>query len=166
MKVMMDRISHSAARQRGAVLVVGLIMLVVMTLFVISMIKTTSIELKIGGVSQIQAINFANAELAINKFINDNNGRFAPGFLSLAQGVPGAQINNPPNLLYAGDQVQIQATQTACEPYQCPPQFQCQFGNQIWNAAQFDVQATATGAIGGTTVVHTGVQTLAPAGSC
>ncbi|HUO44606.1 MAG TPA: PilX N-terminal domain-containing pilus assembly protein [Burkholderiales bacterium] len=165
--MMMQQNLHSRSHQRGAVLVVGLIMLAVMTLFVISMLKTSSIELKIGGVSHIQAINFSNAELAINKFIVDNNGRFAPGFLGLAQGAPGAQINSPPaNLLYAGDQVAIQATQTACEPYQCPPQYQCMVGSQTWDAAQFDVQATATGAIGGTTIVHTGVQTLAPAGSC
>ena len=40
----------SPHRTRGAVLVVSLIMLAVLTLFVISMLKTSVIELKIGGV--------------------------------------------------------------------------------------------------------------------
>ena len=75
-------------RQRGAVLVVSLIMLAVLTLFVISMIKTSVIELKIGGSSQIASINLAAADAAVDNFLALNGGRFAPGWLTLvgAQG--------------------------------------------------------------------------------
>ena len=65
-------------RQRGAVLVVSLIMLAVMTMFVISMLKTAVIELKIGGSSQVAAQNLANADIAIENFMALNSGRFAP----------------------------------------------------------------------------------------
>ena len=75
-------------RARGAVLVVSLIMLAVLTLFVISMIKTSIIELKIGGSSQIAAVNLAAADAALDNFLAANAGRFAPGWLTSA--VPAA----------------------------------------------------------------------------
>ena len=68
-------------RERGAVLVVSLIMLAVLTLFVISMIKTSIIELKIGGSSQTAAINLAAADAAVDNFLSLNGGRFSPGWL-------------------------------------------------------------------------------------
>ena len=108
-------------KQRGAVLVVALIMLAVMTLFVISMLKTSIIELKIGGASQVAALNFTNAELAITRFIIDNNGRFAPGFLTLAVGVGGV-INFATSATPAavqGGTVVLTPTQTVCGPPEC-----------------------------------------------
>lgn len=136
-------------------LVVSLIMLAVMTLFVISMLKTSIIELKIGGASQVAAVNFANAEVAINNFLNANNGRFAPGFLEK----PTVVINLPP-LVYGGS-VAIAPRQLSCGPW-------APFGTMIGglHAAQFDVMATATGALGGTARLHQGVESLAPPGSC
>ena len=55
---------HSPPHQRGAVLVVSLIMLAVLTLFVISMLKTAVVELKIGGVSQTTALNVSAADVS------------------------------------------------------------------------------------------------------
>ncbi|HUI26142.1 MAG TPA: PilX N-terminal domain-containing pilus assembly protein, partial [Candidatus Kryptonia bacterium] len=60
--------SRHPRTQRGAVLIVSLVMLAVMTLFVISMLKTSVIELKIGGSSQVASINVANADSAIDNF--------------------------------------------------------------------------------------------------
>ena len=62
--------------QRGAVLATSLIVLVVMTLLVLGMLRTSVLELKIGGIAQTSAQNFSNAEVALTKFMNDNNGRF------------------------------------------------------------------------------------------
>ena len=80
------------SRQRGAVLIVSLIMLAVMSLFVVSMLRTSILELKIGGASHVFQLNFSNAEYAINKWINDNNGRLAPNFLAITP-VLGAGCN-------------------------------------------------------------------------
>jgi len=160
---------RSHDRQRGAVLVVGLIMLVVITLFVISMIKTSSIELKIGGASQIAALNFSNAELAINNFISLNNGQFAPGFLSIPTGNPGAPVacslaNCGGNLpLVDGGSVTVTPTQLACGNWIAYGQ---QMGALNLQAVQFDISANATGTLGGSTTVHSGVQSLAAPGSC
>jgi hypothetical protein len=161
---------HSPDGQRGAVLVVSLIMLAVMTLFVISMLKTSSIELKIGGASHIEALNFSNAELALNNFISLNNGRFAPYFLALPAGDAGAPLgcnltncggNNPP-AVYGGS-VSVTPTQLACGAW---TSFGTMMGSLNLQAVQFDISATATGTLGGDTVVHSGVQTLAAPGSC
>jgi Tfp pilus assembly protein PilX len=142
-----------ARKQRGAVMVVALIMLAVMTLFVVSMLKTSVIELKIGGVSHVVAVNFSNAEVAINSFITANNGIFAPGFLGTTV------INVPPAV--QGGTVTLTATQLKCGD--------AGFINTQFNAlraVQFDLNATATGTLGGTVSLHQGVQTLAPSNSC
>ena len=79
---MINQLSSAPFRQRGAVLVVSLIMLAVLTLFVISMIKTSIVELKIGGVSQTAASNLSAADSAIDNFLALNSGRFAPNWLT------------------------------------------------------------------------------------
>ena len=159
-------------RERGAVLIVSLIMLAVMTLLVISMLKTTVIELKIGGVSQVAALNLANAEMAVNKFIADNNGRFAPGFLTLtALGTdcnnttvgPGPCNDPPGHGNVNGGTVAVAATQLSCGAW---ASFNTQMGGTSLQAVQFDIRATATGTLGGTTITHQGVQSLSPPGSC
>ena len=149
------------SKQRGAVLVVSLIMLAVMTLFVISMLKTSIIELRIGGASQVAALNFANAEMAIEKFIVDNDGRFAPGFLTLAVGAGGV-INDPPTGLIGGTAT-LAPVQIVCGPPDDPGTM---IGASALMAVIFDIRATATGTLGGTAQVHQGVQTFAPPGSC
>ena len=96
----MSRWPNASARraQRGAVLVVGLVMLTVMTLLVVSMIRTSVVELKIGGASQIAQQNLTNAELMINSFLNANNSRFAAHYLALpgATGGPAATASGSP----------------------------------------------------------------------
>lgn len=158
------------SRQRGAVLVVSLIMLAVLTLFVISMLKTSIIELKIGGSSQTAAINLTAAESGVDNFLTLNSGRFAPGFLTLvgpAGLVVGSLAYTAPVNAYgaAGTSVTIVANQIGCGT---PRQVGEQIGTSNFQAVQFDVAATAAGAlgIGGVAVVHQGVQSLAPSGSC
>ena len=150
----------SPRNERGAVLVISLIMLAVMTLFVISMLKTSIIELKIGGASQVAALNFSNAEFAINNFIAANQGRFAPGFLTLPPG-SGGVINTPPTVY--GGTVAVTPTQLACGAWNA---FGNMMGGSSLQAVQFDARALATGTLGGATTVHQGVQGLAPPGSC
>jgi len=148
-------------RQRGAVLVVGLIMLAVMTLFVISMMKTTIVELKIGGASQVAALNFSNAERGVSAFISDNAGRFAHNFLALPVGSGGVINNNPFN--FHGGQVNIAAREIGCGQWGA---FGTQIGGLSLGAVQFDIRATATGTLGGTTVLHQGVESIIPMGAC
>lgn len=156
---------HRIHRQRGAVLVVSLIMLAVMTMFVISMLKTAVIELKIGGSSQVAALNLSNADAAIENFMAVNNGRFAPGFLTYAVATAAPDPNSYSYTGYTGT-VKLTATQLDCGGQRTPGQ---QFsptgsgGNSGTVTVSFDVAATAIGSTGysGATVVHQGLQTIA-----
>ena len=156
---MRSRYLVSTQRQTGAVLVVSLIMLAVMTLFVISMLKTSVLELKIGGSSQVAAINQSNAESAIDNFLAVNNGRFAPLFLT-AVGAAGPVAGSLAYAGYAGT-VALQAAQLACAGV--PPGVfgALQYNTPGLQAVQFDIAATARtsgfGASGDRVVVHQGV---------
>ena len=157
-------------RQRGAVLVVSLIMLAVLTLFVISMIKTSIIELKIGGSSQVATINLAAADAAVDNFLALNGGRFAPNWLGAvgpAGPVAGSFNYTAANSAYGalGSAVVVVAVQLSCGAWS---QIGTMFGAMSLQAVQFDLAATATGGIGtaGSAVVHQGVQAAAPGGSC
>ena len=162
--------------QRGAVLVVGLVMLTVMTLLVVSMIKTSVVELKIGGASQISQHNLANAELLINNFLNENNTRFAAHYLGLAAASggpvppPGDGTGSynatttiytvtPTTLLHGAANIQIRQIQ--CTPRRVVGQDATAFQYVF-----FDVRSTATGTLGGSTTVHQGIRTTVPSGSC
>ena len=150
-------------RQRGAVLVVSLIMLAVMTMFVISMLKTAVIELKIGGSSQVATQNLANADIAIENFMALNSGRFAPRFISEGKVVAGSDSFTG----YAGT-VTLIPVQLNCGALVGSTFGTMQLGPQSLQAVQFDVAATAIGTTGysGATVVHQGLMSLAGAGAC
>jgi hypothetical protein len=166
-------IPHTALprRERGAVLVVSLIMLAVLTLFVISMIKTSIIELKIGGASQTAAINLAAADAAIDNFMALNGGRFAPSWLTsvvpATMPVAGSFNYTAANNAYGalGSSVVVTAIQISCGAWS---QIGTMFGAMSLQAVQFDLASTATGGLGtaGSAVVHQGVQAAAPAGAC
>ena len=163
--------TKSGHRQRGAVLIVSLIMLVVMTLFVISMLKTSIVELKIGGSSQVAALNFSNAEIGIDNFVSRNNGRFAPRFLTLPALGAGCDTNTlapgpcnelPPGL-QPGSAVRVVASQINCGT---AVNYRDNMGAGALQAVQFDLRAEATTTLGGRMILHQGIQTLAAPGSC
>jgi hypothetical protein len=147
------------AGQHGAVLIVGLIMLAVMTLLVISMLRTSILELRIGGANQVAQETFANAELAVGNFLNVNNGRFAPGFLALVAPAPGAPDFSLPSIL--GGAVTITATQIQCSSATI-------LGNQYANVGRqnalfvstFNIRGTSTSVLGGTAAVNQGVMSF------
>jgi len=166
-----------ASPQRGAVLIVGLVMLAVMTLLVVSMIKTSVVELKIGGANQIAQQNFSNAEFMIASFIDANNGRFASNYLPLvpASGGPVAPLSGtysystatsiysvaPVDLSMGYGRADLQVRQIQCSG-------QRERGRS-YGAIQhvfFDVRSTATGTLGGSTSLHQGIRSIVPAGSC
>ena len=85
------KLTIRTGRQRGAVLVIGLVMLTVMTLLVVSMMKTSIIDLKIGGVTQDNLVNVNNADVILNTYYNEYSGKFSSGCMTQ----PGANTCNP-----------------------------------------------------------------------
>jgi Tfp pilus assembly protein PilX len=154
---------HAPRRQRGAVLIVGLVMLTVMTLLVVSMIKTSIVDLKIGGVSQDAMINFNNAEIGLMTYFNNNNGKFSNNCLTLAAGVNCSNFTAP--VVSGGNNPGLTASQIYCGD---KPGFT---GNQVGLAYQtvvFDVISEATSAINNTWMVrlHAGIAQDLPPGAC
>ena len=162
--------------ERGAVLIVGLVMLAVMTLLVVSMIKTSVVELKIGGANQIAQQNQTNAEVMINTFINDNNGRFASNYLPLvpASGGPIKPTAAPSGSYNTSSTVYAVAPTNThfgqadlnVRQIQCSGQRQIGIALGALQFVFFDVRSTATGTLGGSATVHQGIRSVVPAGSC
>jgi hypothetical protein len=168
-----------ACRQHGAVLIVGLVMLAVMTLLVVSMIKTSVVELKIGGATQIAQQHFTNAEAMINGFLDANNGRFASNYLALPESSGGPR---PPSSAPAAGTYNSTTQNYTVASHNVPGGFgqadvvvrQIQCSGQPITGTQmgafefvfFDIRSTATGNLGGSATVHQGIRSIVPAGSC
>ncbi|MCC6532965.1 MAG: hypothetical protein IT531_10480 [Burkholderiales bacterium] len=162
--------------QYGAVLIVGLVMLAVMTLLVVSMIKTSVVELKIGGANQIAQQNLTNAELMINNFVDVNNGRFASNYLPLPLGSggpvappTGTPSYSPTTGTYTVTPVNVHGGTAGLQVRQIQCSGIRRVGMQLGGTVEhvfFDVRSTAAGSLGGSTTVHQGIRSMVPAGSC
>lgn len=64
-------------RQQGVVLIMTLVMLVVLSIFAISTLKTSVLELKIGGAHHVAARNLSNAEASMRVFLNLARNNFS-----------------------------------------------------------------------------------------
>lgn len=175
---------RSPKRQRGAVLVVGLVMLVVMTMLVVSMLKTSIIDLKIGGVSQDSLINLNNADVILNTYFSQATGRFSNNCIGLAGalscspalipyvppamggagglGVPPAGVMTSPGVVLANTTPPT-VTQMYCGD---KPGFT---GNQVGSSYQtvvLDVSIWLVSTLGYQTRIHQGIAQDLPPGAC
>ncbi len=146
--------------EQGAALVVSLILMAVMTILVLSTMRTSILQLRISGSTETLSVNLANAEVAIADFVDANQGRFAPGFLTLAAGVGGAIF---PETVLNDSTVNLVVTQLGCSAVN---NFSNQMGSGGLQGVQFDIAATATVARGGRSTVHQGAEAIAPPGAC
>lgn len=156
----------SRRRQSGAVLVVGLVMLAIMTLLVISMLRTSVLELKIGGASQEAALNLANLELKMREFVELNQGKFAPAFTTAAALQPLPSVRRSK---IAGDK--IQAVEVFCGPYNRNGDNYVKTGLPSsegggYDAVYFDMTATATSELGASVTGHQGYRGIGASGMC
>lgn len=172
----MHTVRSTRSRQCGAVLIVGLVMLAVMTLLVVSMVKTSVVELKIGGANQIAQQNLTNAERLISNFIDVNNGRFAADYLALASGsggpvapASGSATYSASTFTYSVGTVNLYGGSATLRVRQ----IQCSGLRIVGTAATgnvqfvfFDIGSTAIGDLGGSTTVHQGIRSTVPSGSC
>ncbi|WP_300453312.1 pilus assembly PilX N-terminal domain-containing protein [Accumulibacter sp.] len=162
--------NNRAHPQDGVVLVTSLIMLVVMTLLVISLVRTSVIELKIGGANQVAAQNLANAEASIWAFMNANQGKFAHNatFHPVGGQVDFSGDYSPSVAKYAylkSDRLIMTVTEVGCGPDAA--RGSGHDPTTAPHAVLFDVRAEARDVVfGGRSVVHQGVRSILPPGSC
>jgi Tfp pilus assembly protein PilX len=162
-------------RQRGAVLVVGLVMLTVMTMLVVSMLKTSIIDLKIGGVSQDAIVNVNNADVILSTYFNLNTGKFSnncitlPGALSCNQAWVAPVLATPPQFVNTPAAMAMAPT-TPPTPLQMycgdKPGFT---GNQVGTSFQsvvIDASIWLTSTLTNQTRLHLGIAQDLPPGSC
>jgi len=156
-----------AARQRGAVLVVGLIMLGVMSLLVASMIRTSILELRIGGANQAALETFANAESALLAAIAANAGRWAPGFANLPAGSPGAPVQVVPLLAVQNGTVDEPVIrQIACGNPAEGASLTAIGQNNAVGIGVFDGVSTARSVLGGVQRLGARMELQTPGGAC
>ena len=154
----------TAQSQAGVVLMFSLIMMVIMTLLVISMLRTGVIELRIGGASQISAQNLANAEAAIWDFMNRNRGNFFHGAV--------LDVNLSDDFDFTSRQfshltnVTLTANEVACTDFAGVGSGNM-LGPSALQAVYFDVRADARDPVfAGRTIVNQGIRGILPPGGC
>lgn len=154
----------TAQSQAGVVLMFSLIMMVIMTLLVISMLRTGVIELRIGGASQISAQNLANAEAAIWDFINKNQGKFFHRAV--------LDVNLSDDHVFTSREfshlknVTLTAKEVACTDFAGVGSGNM-LGPSALQAVYFDVRADARDPIfAGRTLVNQGIRGILPPGGC
>lgn len=154
----------TATAQTGVVLITSLILLVIMTLLAVSLVRTSVIELKIGGASQIAAQNLANAEASIWAFMTTNQGRFFHG-AKMDVDLSDNYDFGKKNFSHLKN-VTLTATEVACADFAGVGSGNM-LGSNTLQAVYFDVRADARDPVfSGRTIVHQGIRSIAPPGAC
>lgn len=141
---------RSSTRQEGAALLVSLVMLVILTLFVITAINMTSVNLKIVGNEQSRAAMEANAQQAIEQVISS-----------------GAAFNLAP----AAQTVTVNGMVVSVRAPVCIKAVDAQGYSAVSGAAPEDTNwellATVTDPMTGATATHKqGIRIRMPSGNC
>lgn len=137
-------------RQEGVVLITSLILLVIMTLLAVSMLRTSIIELKIGGAGQIAARNLANAESEISSFINKMNfpgSSMAPNWITAT-----SPTTATPYGALESVQITLPTSDNGCIQ---DPDSQMDGTLKLFYR---DIRAEASSVLGGSVALHQGVR--------
>lgn len=145
-------------RQRGATLLVSLIMLVVLTLFAISAINLSSVNLRIVGNMQRKIEAEAAAQMAIEQVVGDlSNFSAAPTTVQTIE----IDLDNDGEAEF-----DVVVTPPACKYIATAPGYTYEFSASAPQNTLWDIQATATDtATGAVATVNQGVKVLLGAGA-
>lgn len=174
-------IQNRARAQRGAALVVSLIMLVVITLFALAVINMSTVGLRVASNEQIKTQSIAGAQQAIEQVVSTNFPA-NPQPLTVAVDINGdgaADYNVAVAKPVCNNAVPIklveldiaQASDVACFASAAASGSgavgSAGSGNSVCSNTQWDVAATATDALssGATVTVHQGVGQRVPIGT-
>jgi type IV pilus assembly protein PilX len=133
--------------QHGAVLIMSLVILMILTLLGITAMSTSSLQEKMSGNAQETTRAFEAAESGLNQALNTS------GVLNLN----GSTTNN---FSYDSGKSGSASVVTAFVEY-TPPKRGSGYGNNF-QAANFDQSSTGTTTVGAKAVVHQGVAQIVP----
>jgi Tfp pilus assembly protein PilV len=142
--------STERARQSGAVLIVAMILLVVLTLLGVTAMNTTSLQERIASNTQEQVHAFQAAETGLNQAFADN----------LAFDITGTYTGGatPTNFAGADDSASYDTTFLGFSP---PPPGSL-YSATSFQAAHFNFRATGTSASNLSIVINGGAYQIAP----
>ena len=159
-------------RQRGATLLISLIMLVVLTLFAVTAIRTGNIGFKVVGNQQVQKQMEAAAQQAVEQVVS-NLANFDP-VVYVSPSTTSAQrvcVNGSPPVAIPPDTCNPGSTQVDVAPVRCISSVRSQFDSLTQAMATYDnvweIVATVTdSATGAKAVYHQGVKIRMLSNSC
>lgn len=171
---MISNQSHSrraARRQRGATLLIALIMLVMLTLFAVSAIRTGNVGFKIVANQQVQKEMEAAAQEAIEQVLS-NLGNFDPVNL-VASSTTVAQticVNGSPPVVLPGTECSS-GTPVTISPARCISSKRSQYDSLTQPMATYDnvweIVATVTSSsTGAKAIYHQGIKMRMLSNSC
>lgn len=148
----------SLSRQRGATLLISLIMLVVLTLFALTAINLSTTNLRIVGNMQRQLEATAAAQMAIEQIIGNSSNFTAAPTTSQAVAI---DLNNDGTTDFS-----VVVSPPACRYMANAPGYSYSFSGSAPQNTIWDIQAVATDSLSGASVtVHQGVKVLLGAGA-
>ncbi len=141
----------SCKRQRGVVLFVALIMLVMMTLFAVSAVNLSTVNLRIVGNMQAMKMMDADAQDAIEQIISDmNNFGLNPTAKTIASSTGTVSVSAPD-----------------CIDSKTATGYSAVVGSIIPEDNVWEITATITDSVtGATSTLHQGVEIRMLAGNC
>ena len=147
----MSRVKNrNAARQSGAILIVALVMLVVLTLLGVTAMNTTSLQERIASNTQEQVHAFQAAETGLNQAFADN----------LAFDISGVYTGGETPTAFAGSS--NYASYVATFMGFSPPPPASFYSATSFQSANFNFRATGTSATGLSIVLNGGAFQIAP----
>lgn len=170
--------THSSRRQSGSSLIVSLVLLVVLTLMVVSIIRSTNVNSKVAGNMQVQKESEAAAQQAIENAISQNF-QDAPALAASAamaidvnhDGTTDYNVNVPkPKCLNATPikTAQLDASNAEDVPcYASSAYVPGSSGNSLCSNTQWEIQGTTSDVNGGAAKVttHQGIAVRVAAGT-
>lgn len=143
-------------RQRGATLMVGLVMLVVLTLLVVSAMRSSTVNLRIAGNMQAKAEAAAAAQQAVEQVVSSSAIFYTPAGQTIT-----VDIDNDGDTDYT---VQIEAP--TCLKMTAASGYSALFAASAPQDSNWDVKSTVTDTrTGAQVVLHQGIKVRLAAGS-
>ncbi len=154
----MNRLGASRQRERGAVLIISMIFLIIMTLLAVTGMTTTSLEEKMASNAQESTRAFQAAETGLAQALDDLGSYDLSGTYSVDQGE--MFTDSDLDTEYGTDFLGVSAPPLVLNDPSLLNNIGC------YETANFDLISTGTTAAGITVTIHGGAWQLKKTGAC
>lgn len=132
-------------KQKGAVLLIGIILLLVITIIGVSTVSMSSIKAQVAGNSMFTMLTYQGAESALVKSLSSNSEKSMKESMELGIGIPyvlpDSYFNAPSEIVSGGATLEQQAVVTALGLSAC---LLTEVANSTGNCYIFEIDAQAS----------------------